>query len=235
MITLPLRRILPIALGAALMVTFASCIPTPPVESSSPPVESPSPSGVASSQPELDLAPDAPQTKEAAEQSAQRVLLRPSEVPGSTGKRGSRVTGRFSLAICGFDLEPHRPAAAFNARLMLEDGGQFIQSARPIGATRAREIVVGLRKTLTTCTSYTADTGEETDTYSVKPLTFANPDVVGFALRGDKEPFYGYYAFLTLNDCLVMFKTLGGVPDLPPDGIQLFDSLIAAAVKKATG
>ncbi|MDO4717719.1 MAG: hypothetical protein Q4B08_09160, partial [Propionibacteriaceae bacterium] len=69
------RGILPIALGAALTVTFASCTPTPPVESSSPPVESPSPSGVASSQPALDLAPDAPQTKEAAEQSAQRVLL----------------------------------------------------------------------------------------------------------------------------------------------------------------
>lgn len=190
--------------------------------------------GPSSSTP-LDLASDAPQTRDAAEESASRILLRPTEVPGGTGKAGGPVTGGFRDTICGVDLEPHRPAAAFNARLQLDGGAQVIQSARPIGATRAKEIVAGLKKALASCTSYTTESGEDAGTYTVKPITFANPDVVGFSRQREGESLYSYYALIVIDDCLVAFMTLGNSDVPSPEGVQVFDSLIAASVKKAAG
>lgn len=186
----------------------------------------------------LTLAPDAPQTYEAAQASANRLMLTPEEVPtAGTWKPGGPVASDdFRQTVCGVDTEPFPPAGSFVGRRIGPHNETLFQSVRPVGATQARATFDALAKAVPTCTSDTRKKPEGNVTYEVQQLKLASADVIGYKQRqtnpkpsGTMSNMWAYMVYFVAKDSLVTFTTYSAADPAEP----LLDAAIAAVRAKA--
>lgn len=176
-----------ICLILAVGFLVAGCSPPASAPTASPSATSPAPdSGPpddSSSESSLDLAPDAPKTEAAARAGAVKLMLNPDEVPGTGWEKGGPVeSDTFRQWVCGVDTEPHQPIVKYVAKRINEDKKiLLVETLRPIGATRARQLVRALDKTLETCKKdRRARHSGEVLTFDIERLKVSSPGAVAF-------------------------------------------------------
>lgn len=224
----------PVAMiGAVLSLVMFGCSSGAPL-----PAPSPTPSVPA----DVDgpaLAPDAPKTEEGAKKSAAKLMIGAEEIPGGGWSKGGPVEAdRFRHWVCGVDIEPHPPVMSFIGRRVKSDGqAVLIETVRPIGATRAREIVRALDKTLETCRQDRRAKDPEISevyTFDMERLRVASPGAVAYRQTATSG---GYDApvdiiFFAEQDSLVVFSLFRLSPLERPG---FLDELVGAVRKKARG
>lgn len=209
----------PLAAGF-LVLALAGCSLLPGRTDMDAPGSGPTPSPIETVA--LDLAQDAPQTYEAAEASANALLLAPDEVPGGVWQPGGPVErDEFRQTVCGVDTEPHPPAGSFVARRVTPQGLSLFQSIRPIGQARASDLVSRLRAATASCGEDVRPTG----TYTITPVALADPAVLAYRQEQSGQPIITFQVFLTQRDSLVNFTTFSASPEPPT---EFLDALVAA-------
>ncbi|MFT3877745.1 MAG: hypothetical protein QM708_15190 [Propioniciclava sp.] len=221
-----LRPLILAALGTVLMSTLVACAP------GSSPRADPTPSH--SSTVSLDLAPDAPHTAAQAQASADAVMLGADEIPdGPWTKDGPVATDDFRQWVCGVDTEPNPPVMSFVARwLSPEHGRMLFQSVRPIGATRAEQLITALDAAVRACQQDRRVKGEAVYTYDITRLPVSSAHAVAYRQRqttGAVAVTDVDLVYFVERDSLVVFTVFS---DRTPAGPDVLDGLVAAVRAK---